>query len=195
MTKLNIRGFKILTLNIILLFCLVLCSCARKKSPHDVIPPSNTYTVYYSYNTYEEMIAAGEKCDRKTYACFFDFQFEGVKEYSYSVKGLKSSKKESEDEEIDSTVYYCNEYIITGRFDDEKEFSLYLHGFTEKEIMEEDLKNILSYEWVEPLLYDEYEDYTRYFLSRSTYSDLANISFTGPFEKELIQQILDYVYN
>ena len=91
------------------------------------------------------------------------------------------------------------EYIITGRFDDEKEFSLYFDIFGDKTTLEAALKDNHLYVWESNPMYDEYDDYVRYFLHRCEYSMssipyLSEALFTGPFEDELIQQILEYVH-
>ncbi|MDE6241597.1 MAG: hypothetical protein K2M08_04130 [Anaeroplasmataceae bacterium] len=147
MSKLNIRGFKIFTLNIILLFCLVLCSCKDKKTA--VIPPgggdeNDIYRdVYYKYDTYEEMILGSEVCERKQYSYQFNFQLGGVEEYSYYLMARKKGGKKTEDEEITSDVL-IERYVIIGRLDKKRKFSIIFGVFGLKESMEERLQGSMG---------------------------------------------------
>lgn len=185
------------------MLCLIVCSC-NKKPHREVIPPGGVpdedmyIDVCYSYNTYEEMVAAGKKCDKNKYSYLFDFQFEGVNEYSYNIRAMKKGGKKTEDEEITPDVLVRG-YIITGKFDDEKEFSLYFYIFGDKTTLEVALKENYLYVWESSPDYDEYDDYARYFLHRCKYTTsstpyLSEALFEGQFEDELIQQILDYIH-
>ncbi|MDE6655939.1 MAG: hypothetical protein K2J85_02995, partial [Anaeroplasmataceae bacterium] len=116
-----------------------------------------------------------------------------VQEYSYHLKGIKPGGKKTEDEEItDNVVLY--EHIITAKFTEERKFSIHFGIFSDKSSLEERLQGIL--EWESNPLYDDYEDFTRYYLRNRTQHLFVpcEIAFKGPFEDELIQQVLDYIY-
>lgn len=185
----RIKVFKKLAISLtFILLGITISACKQEQKLLPIHPnDSNGYKpVSYYYETYEEMIAGLNTCEKKKFSYVCDVKIEEADKYEYKIEGRKSSYREDFESQVITPDVIWYQVIISIYLNEEKVVKTIFEGIGD-EVYSVPKSELV---WVD-LVFDPNE----YALIKEEYNSIwyMRVYFTDNIEEESRVQILEQI--